>query len=353
MTDRERIRELEARLTRAEAALTQTREENQVYKRFLRENALASILQGKLPEPGRVSAFLKQYEIRFDSDCFVVALLSPDEKYYYEKNHIPATFQSSQELGERVRTMCQKYLQPFQRFHVTVVQSAFVLIIPVEDMAPERDGERVYKVITRCNTCITNVVRELSDAYSLPCKAAISFPVTGIGKLCFAYEHAKAMLEKISDRQRIVDNYTMEGVHTDADAPNGRFFLEQRYYTFCISHNSAQACQVLRRIFQDSRDRETISFSQLLWDIRRYLAFLMNTLGITLYSVHDASSADLMRCYIDMSECRDYGALWEGLCRFSSLVARYTERFRLEERDKSDAAQNYIRISGHTVRSRI
>lgn len=333
----EKIAFLEQRLAEAESVIAATEKDLVYYKHLLQGNALKSILLGELPEQSRIDSFLHQYGIHFDSNCFMVALLLPDSEHYLRSNNLPTNYDTLKEMGRLVETTCEKYLP----CHRTTIQMKFALIIPIKDI-PRNNAAQTRRIINDCNRKMMKIVQELASKYAIPCKASISFPVNGVHWLFWAFDHAKNLIENLSEKQYICSyDYGNGRQYQKAATERTQFFFEQCFYTACINHDNIQACQVLASWFRQESQNTGMSFSHAAWLLQRYMTFLLNTMSISLYEPHNEMSIALVQCYIDLNKCFTIDDVSVVLEHFSALVSHYTDKGILE--GSSDAKANIAR----------
>ena len=257
MDESEQIRVLERKLAETEAARQAAAQDVAYYKHLLQGNALKSILLGELPEQARIDAFLRQYGIHFDSNCFLVALLLPDSEHYLRSTGLPQNYETLKEMGRIVEDTCEKYLP----CHRTTIQMKFALIIPVKDIT-KNTAAQTRRIVSDCNRRMTKIMQELASEHSIPCKASISFPVKGVHWLFWAFDHAKTLIENLSEKEYICGYDVGTGgprVKTTT-AERSRFFFEQCFYTACISHDNIQACQVLGGWFRQEAQNAVYAY---------------------------------------------------------------------------------------------
>lgn len=270
----------------------------------------------------------------------MVALLLPDSEHYLRSNNLSTNYDTLKEMGRLVETTCEKYLP----CHRTTIQMKFALIIPIKDIT-RNNAAQTRRIINDCNRKMMKIVQELASKYAIPCKASISFPVNGVHWLFWAFDHAKNLIENLSEKQYICSydsgsRYQYQRAATERT----QFFFEQCFYTACINHDNIQACQVLASWFRQESQNTGMSFSHAAWLLQRYMTFLLNTMSISLYEPHNEMSIALVQCYIDLNKCFTIDDVSAVLEHFSALVSHYTDKGILEgsSEAKANIARAYI-----------
>lgn len=317
------ILNLQTKCEQAESELQEVRERLELAQRQLGSYALANVVRGiNPPTPESQEDYLRRHGIHFKTDCFVVALLSPDYDAYLREKHLSCNYQNLSKVDELVGITCSKYLDCIH----TTVEMRFVLVVPVKDMDFRLNPEQANMAVKYCNDRLSLIVQELKATHHIPCTAAISLPVKWVNSLAKAYDNASALLENCTKEQYIISNDI--GFNNDRCAPpkiNALFFWEQLFYIACIDRQSIQACQYLVSWLQQARSSIRMSFLVASSIMRHNLLFLLNKMDINIYEVTSELGADLTKCYLGIYSCTSFDQLEETLKEFSATVTLYTD----------------------------
>lgn len=342
MDETKRIQELKQKLTETESLLDATFEQLNYTEHLLQGNILKRILLGELPEPDRIESLLKQYNIHFNTNWFIVTLLRPDAEHYMQAQGLPPTYDSMRSLGVTVENICNKHLTCY----IANIQMNMTLVIPIKT-DPSGSDNSLEKIYNKTLRQVRKILQELSDTHDISCKTSVSFPVQGVNWLFWAYDSALTLLTEDPSSIEYI-NYFSGRQYPKNDATSTRFTFEQCFYSACLQHNYIQACQLLINSYYPEMEYIDASFSRSCWMLQHYMTFLLNTMGVDLHTPHNdphsGRSLALIQCYVNLGKCSTRNDVLEALQNFSDLVAGFADQDILGNTSsaKANAAKAYI-----------
>lgn len=336
---------LQKELDQARQQIGQLTEECRDLKRALREHVLKDLLLGEVPDNQRAASLLKQYDVEFSSNVFVVAILKViSVSDFCDRRGLPRNFQTAVYMGDLIRAACERHLADYGNSYITRIGEPLALIISMPADMPVLDGDSTRKLISRLNRTFINLVKDLNTNDSIACHAAVGLPVTGLFKLSTAYEMAYALMKDNVSTQPVINNYTFSSPERESLGKR-RFSVEQQFYIRIANRDYPHAAELLGQLLRSLQDSPGSTLSLVRSSMQRYSGFLLHSMGIDPYAPNPGVRTDIVRQYLDLNDAADYDSLRAWADRLIYLLNDFSDEAPQRETDKADSAMRYIRAN--------